>query len=61
MEAICKAAGAPLEDIGQVGGPALIVEGVLEARIADLRETWRSAIPKLVGEGIHKAALEGVP
>src|SRR3989441_536132 len=61
VEAICKAAGALLEDIGQVGGPALIVEGVLEARIADLRETWRSAIPKLVGEGIHKAALEGVP
>ncbi|TMB30919.1 MAG: phosphoribosylformylglycinamidine synthase subunit PurL [Deltaproteobacteria bacterium] len=61
VEAICKAAGAPLEDIGQVGGPALIVEGVLEARIADLRETWSSAIPKLVGEGIHKAALEGVP
>ncbi len=61
VEAICKAAGAPLEDIGQVGGPALIVEGVLEARIADLRETWRSAIPRLVGEGIHKAALEGVP
>ena len=61
VEAICKAVGAPLEDIGQVGGPALIVEGVLEARIAELRETWRSAIPKLVGEGIHKAALEGVP
>src|SRR3989454_1120299 len=61
VEAICKAAGAPLEDIGQVGGPALIVEDLLEARIADLRETWRSAIPKLVGEGIHKAALEGVP
>ena len=61
VEAICKAAGAPLEDIGQVGGPTLIVEGVLEARIAELRESWSSAIPKLVGEGIHKAALEGVP
>ena len=61
VEAICSAAGAPFEDIGQVGGTALIFEGVLEAKVADLREAWRSSIPRLVGEGIHKAALEGVP
>ena len=61
VEAICSATGAPFEDVGQVGGSALIVEGVLEARIAELRESWSNAIPKLVGEGIHKAALEGVP
>jgi phosphoribosylformylglycinamidine synthase subunit PurL len=61
VEAICSAAGAPFEDIGQVGGTALIFEGVLEAKVADLRETWSSSIPRLVGEGIHKAALEGVP
>jgi len=61
VAAICKAAGAPLEEIGQVGGNALIVEGVLEAKVADLREPWSSALPRLVGEGIHQAALEGVP
>src|SRR5947208_3143610 len=61
VKAICSAAGAPFEDIGQVGGTALIFEGVLEAKVADLRETWSSSIPRMVGEGIHKAALEGVP
>ena len=61
VEAICRAAGATLEEIGQVGGPALIIEGLLEAKIADLKEPWSSAIPRMVGEGIHKAALSGVP
>ena len=61
IEAICKAAGAPFEDIGQVGGSALLIEGVLEAKIADLKEAWSTAVPKLVGEGIHHAALESVP
>ena len=42
-------------------GSALIIEGLLAARVADLKEAWRSALPNLVGEGIHQAALEGVP
>ncbi len=61
IEAICKAAGAPFEDIGQVGGSTLNVEGVLEAKVPDLKSAWSGAIPRLVGEGIHHAALEGVP
>jgi phosphoribosylformylglycinamidine synthase len=78
VEAICKAAGAPLEEIGQVGGSSLVIEcsalrpapaagaagssgGLLEARVAELREAWSTAIPRLVGEGIHRAALESTP
>jgi phosphoribosylformylglycinamidine synthase len=61
IEAICKAARAPFEDVGQVGGTALHVEDVLDAKVSDLKESWSGAIPRLVGEGIHKAALEGVP
>ncbi|HZR07331.1 MAG TPA: AIR synthase-related protein, partial [Myxococcales bacterium] len=61
VEAICRAAGASLQEIGQVGGTALIIEGLLEAKVADLKEPWSTAIPRLVGEGIHKAALSGVP
>jgi phosphoribosylformylglycinamidine synthase II len=61
VEAICRAAGAALEEIGQVGGTALIIEGLLDAKVADLKEPWSSAIPRLVGEGIHRAALSGVP
>ena len=61
VAALCKAAGAALEEIGQVGGAALVVEGLLDAPVAELRAAWSSAIPQLVGEGIHQAALETVP
>jgi phosphoribosylformylglycinamidine synthase len=61
VEAECRAAGVELLDIGQVGGATLNLEGVLQARIEELREAWGSPIPRLVGEGIHQAALEGVP
>ncbi|HET9754707.1 MAG TPA: phosphoribosylformylglycinamidine synthase subunit PurL [Myxococcales bacterium] len=61
VEAACREEGVPLEEIGEVGGSALRIEGVLEARVAELKEAWSSAIPGLVGEGIHKAALERVP
>ena len=61
VEGICRAAGAPLVEIGQVGGTSLAVEGLFEATVAELKEGWAAAIPRLVGEGIHKAALEGVP
>jgi len=61
IESTCKAAGAPFEEIGQVGGNALVIEGILEAKVADLKDAWSSAIPRIVGEGIHHAALEGVP
>ena len=60
VEEICRQAGAELLDIGQVGGSSLKVEGLFDARISDLREAWKSAIPQLVGEGIHQAALERV-
>jgi phosphoribosylformylglycinamidine synthase len=61
VEAACKAEGAPFEEIGEVGGPLLRIDGVLEARVSELKEAWSSAIPRLVGQGIHKAALERVP
>ena len=35
--------------------------GLLDAPVAELRTAWSSAIPRLVGEGIHQAALETIP
>ncbi len=61
IAAVCAAASAPFVEIGQVGGSTLIVEGILEAKISDLGDAWRRALPRLVGEGIHKAALESIP
>ncbi len=61
VEAICRSAGAALVEIGEVGGGALVIDGLLDVKVAEIKEPWTSAIPRLVGEGIHKAALEGVP
>ena len=59
MRAICAAAGAPFEEIGEVGGASLVVKGHLEVPVAELKAPWSTAIPRLVGEGIHQVALEG--
>ncbi len=61
VEAICRSAGAALVEIGEVGGGALVIDGLLDVKVAEIKAPWTSAIPRLVGEGIHKAALEGVP
>jgi phosphoribosylformylglycinamidine synthase len=61
VEGICRAAGAEFTDIGEVGGALFQIEGVVQAPVSELREAWAGAIPRLVGEGIHQAALEGVP
>jgi phosphoribosylformylglycinamidine synthase len=59
VKAICAAAGVPCEEIGEVGGAKLILEGLLDAPLAELREPWARAIPRLLGETIHAVALEG--
>jgi phosphoribosylformylglycinamidine synthase len=61
IAAVCAASGAEIVEVGQVEGSSLVVEGLVQARVADLEEAWRSAVPKLVGEGVHRASLQGVP
>jgi phosphoribosylformylglycinamidine synthase len=57
VKAIC--AQVSFEEIGEVGGASFVIEGLLEARVAELREPWSRAIPRLVGETVHTVALEG--
>jgi phosphoribosylformylglycinamidine synthase len=57
VRALC--AQVPFEEIGEVRGATFSIEGILEARIAELREPWSRAIPRLVGETVHTVALEG--
>jgi phosphoribosylformylglycinamidine synthase len=59
VQKLCAEAGASFEEIGEVGGPSLVVEGVLDAPLVGLKEAWSRAIPRIVGEGIHTVALEG--
>jgi phosphoribosylformylglycinamidine synthase len=61
VAAICAASAAEIVEIGQVEGTSLVIEGLVQARVADLKKGWRSALPNLFGESIHQAALQGVP
>ena len=55
--------GAPFQEIGEVGGASVVIRSgertLVDARVADLKTPWATAIPQLVGEGIHQVALEG--
>jgi phosphoribosylformylglycinamidine synthase subunit PurL len=55
--------GIPFAEIGEVTGNSLVLswahKPLLEMRVAELKEPWTAALPRLVGEGIHHAALEG--
>jgi phosphoribosylformylglycinamidine synthase len=55
--------GVPFAEIGEVTGSSLVVswnhQRLFEARVSELKEPWATTIPRLVGEGIHQAALEG--
>jgi phosphoribosylformylglycinamidine synthase II len=49
VSGLCKKAGVELLELGEVGGSSLVVEGLLDAPVAALKEAWSTAIPKLVG------------
>ena len=63
VAAVVREHGAPFADVGEVGGPSLVIESggrtLVDARVADLKNPWSSSIPGVVGEGIHQVALEG--
>jgi phosphoribosylformylglycinamidine (FGAM) synthase-like enzyme len=63
LAALAREHGAPFLEIGQVGGPSLVIKSgdrtLVDARVADLKTSWATSIPQLVGEGIHQVALEG--
>jgi phosphoribosylformylglycinamidine synthase len=47
--AAAEAAGVPVTTLGTTGGDALVVEGVLELPLAELRSTWTRTLPDLFG------------
>ena len=59
VAAHCASVKAPFTEIGEVGGAALIVRGLLDVPLAGLKSAWTGALPALVGEGVHAVALEG--
>ncbi|HYZ89221.1 MAG TPA: AIR synthase related protein, partial [Myxococcales bacterium] len=63
VAAVVRDRGAPFRELGEVGGPSLLIKAgertLVDARVAELKESWSSAIPRMIGEGIHQVALEG--
>ncbi|SDF96525.1 phosphoribosylformylglycinamidine synthase subunit PurL [Klenkia brasiliensis] len=49
VRAAAEAAGVPVTELGTTGGDALVVEGVLELPLAELRSTWTRTLPDLFG------------
>jgi phosphoribosylformylglycinamidine synthase II len=49
LRAAAADAGVPVTELGTTGGDALVVEGVLELPLAELRTAWTSTLPALFG------------
>ncbi len=49
VRAAAEAAGVPVTELGTTGGDALVVEGVLDLPLAELRATWTRTLPDLFG------------
>jgi phosphoribosylformylglycinamidine synthase len=62
VAAVAREHGAPFRELGEVTGSSLVIKSgdrtLIDVRVADAKAPWASAIPRLVGEGIHQVALE---
>ena len=59
MRAAAEAAGVPVTELGTTGGDALVVDGLLDLRLAELRAAWTATLPALFGT--PEAAVGAVP
>jgi phosphoribosylformylglycinamidine synthase len=44
--------GVPVARIGETGGPRVVLDGLFETTVAELREAYETAIPRLLGEPV---------
>jgi phosphoribosylformylglycinamidine synthase len=61
---ICAQHGAPLVEMGKVGGSRLVIIGaggapLIDAQVSALKAPYTQALPRIAGEEMH-AAIEGV-
>jgi phosphoribosylformylglycinamidine synthase len=59
VRAAAEAAGVPVTELGTTGGDALVVEGVLDLGLAELRAAWTATLPALFGT--PEATVGAVP
>ncbi|WP_249523690.1 phosphoribosylformylglycinamidine synthase subunit PurL [Modestobacter marinus] len=59
VRAAAEAAGVPVTELGTTGGDALVLDGLLELPLAELREAWTATLPALFGS--PEIAVGSVP
>ncbi len=49
LERLAASHGVALTDLGETGGESLVVDGVFDVRLSELREAWTGTLPAVFG------------
>ena len=49
---LADAHGVPIKRLGDTGGPGVVFDGMFETTVAELREIYETAIPRLLGQAV---------
>ena len=50
LRGLAATRGVPFLRLGETGGPRAVIDGFVDATVAELTEVWEQAIPRLLGE-----------
>ncbi len=50
LRGLAATRGVAFQRLGETGGPRAVIDGFVDATVADLTEVWEHAIPRLLGE-----------
>jgi phosphoribosylformylglycinamidine synthase subunit PurL len=50
LRGLAATRGVAFQRLGETGGPRAVIDGFVDATVADLTEVWEQAIPRLLGE-----------
>jgi phosphoribosylformylglycinamidine synthase len=50
LRGLAATRGVPFQRLGETGGPRAVIDGMIDAPVAELTEVWERAIPRLLGE-----------
>jgi phosphoribosylformylglycinamidine synthase II len=49
LRGLAATRGVPFQRLGETGGPRAVIDGLVDATVAELTEVWEQAIPRLLG------------
>jgi phosphoribosylformylglycinamidine (FGAM) synthase-like enzyme len=50
LRGLAATRGVPFRRLGETGGPRAVIDGMVDATVAELTEVWEGAIPRLLDE-----------